>query len=73
MGTFCASLFANIFVFCFANDFMLSLSDNNQAVFINGLDSTSIYLDDLLDGDNSYLVKKASHIYSTTMKPISYF
>ena len=37
---------------------MLSFSDNNQADIINGLDSTSIYLDDLLDGNNSYLVKK---------------
>ena len=57
MGTFCASLSANRFVFWYENDFMLSFSDKNQAGVINGLDSSFIYLDDLLDGDNSYLVK----------------
>ena len=31
MGTNCATLFADLFSFCYERDFMLSLSDNNQA------------------------------------------
>ena len=30
MGTNCAPLFADLFLFCYERDFMLSLSDNNQ-------------------------------------------
>ena len=30
MGTYCASLVADLFLFCYERDFMLSLSDNNQ-------------------------------------------
>ena len=33
---------------------MLSLSDNNQADIIEALNSTSRYLDDLLNIDNPY-------------------
>ena len=31
MGTNCAPLVADLFLFCYERDFMLSLSDNNQA------------------------------------------
>ena len=31
MGTKCATLVADLFLFCYERDFMLSLSDNNQA------------------------------------------
>ena len=30
MGTNCATLVADLFLFCYERDFMLSLSDNNQ-------------------------------------------
>ena len=30
MGTNCASLVADLVLFCYERDFMLSLSDNNQ-------------------------------------------
>ena len=30
MGTNCAPLVADLFLFCYERDFMLSLSDNNQ-------------------------------------------
>ena len=30
MGTICAPLVADLFLFCYERDFMLSLSDNNQ-------------------------------------------
>ena len=48
MGTNCAPLVADLFLFCFERDFMLSLSDNNQADIIEAFNSTSRYLDDLL-------------------------
>ena len=31
MGTTCAPLVADLFLICYETDFMLSLSDNNQA------------------------------------------
>ena len=32
MGTYCAPLVADLFLFCYKRDFMLPLFDNNQAV-----------------------------------------
>ena len=46
MGTKCAPLFADLFLFCYGSDFMLSLSDNNQTDIIKAFNSTSKYLDD---------------------------
>ena len=43
MGTYCALLVADLFLFCYERDFMLSLSDNNQADVIEAFNST--YLD----------------------------
>ena len=48
-GTNCAPLVANLFLFCYEGDFMLFLSDNYQADVVKAFDSTSRYLDDLLD------------------------
>ena len=52
MGTYCAPLVADLFLFCYERDVMLSLSDNNQADIIEAFYSTSRYLDDLLNMDN---------------------
>ena len=46
MGTSCAPLVADLFLFCYERDFMLSLSDNNQTGVIEAFNSTSRYLDD---------------------------
>ena len=51
----CAPLVADLFLFIFERDFMLSLSDNNQTDIIEAFNSTSRYLDDLLNIDNSYI------------------
>ena len=40
MGTNCASLAADLFLFCNERDFMLSLSDNNQTDIIEAFYST---------------------------------
>ena len=43
-GTNCAPLVADLFLFCYERDFMLSLSDNNQTDIIEAFNSTSRYL-----------------------------
>ena len=48
MGTNCAPLDVDLFLFCYERDFMLSLSDNNQTDIIEAFNSTSRYLDDLI-------------------------
>ena len=47
MGTNCAPLVADLFLFCYERDFMTSLSDVKQAEIIEAFKSTSRYLDDL--------------------------
>ena len=55
MGTNCALLVADLFLFCYERDFMLSLSDTNQSEVIEAFNSTSRYLDDILNIDyNSF-------------------
>ena len=48
MGTNCAPLVADLFLFCYERDFMKYLSSDNQADVIKAFNSTSRYLDDLL-------------------------
>ena len=47
---------------------MLSLSDNNQADIIEAFNSTSRYLDDLLNIDNPYFEQMVDQIYSTELQ-----
>ena len=53
MGTNCAPLVADLFLFCYERDIMLSLSDDNLSDVIDAFNSTSRYLDDLLNIDNT--------------------
>ena len=48
MGNNCAPLFADLFLFCYERDFMLSLSDNNQTDIIEAFCATSRYFDYLI-------------------------
>ena len=54
MGTNCVPLVADLFLFCYERDFMLSLSEDNQSNVIEAFNSTSRYLDDLLNIDNNF-------------------
>ena len=54
MGTNCAPLAADLFLFCYNRDLMLSLSEDNQSDVIEALNSFSRYLDDLLNIDNNF-------------------
>ena len=47
---------------------MLSLSDNNQADIIEAFNSTSRYLDDLLNTDNPYFEQMVVQIYPTELQ-----
>ena len=49
MGTNCAPLVADLFLFCYERDFMMSLSDDKQADVIDAFNITSRYLDDILN------------------------
>ena len=53
MVTNCAPLFADLFLF-HKRDFMLSLSDNNQANVVETFKLASRYLDDIFNIDNPY-------------------
>ena len=68
MGTSCAPLVADVFLFCYERDFMLSLSDNNQTDIIAAFNSTSRCLDDLLNIDNPYFEHMVGQIYPTELQ-----
>ena len=68
MGTNCAPLVADLFLFCYERDFMLSLSDNNQTDIIEAFNSTSRYLDDLLNIDNPYFEQMVGQIYPAELQ-----
>ena len=63
MGTNCAPVVADLFVFCYDRDFTLSLSEDNQSDVIAAFNSTSRYLDDLLNIDNNFLHIMVNRIY----------
>ena len=63
MGNNCAPLVADLFLFCYERDFMLSLSEDNQSGVIEAFNSTSLYLDDLLHTDNNFFDIMVSRIY----------
>ena len=67
MGTNCTPLVADLFLFCYKRDFMKSLSRENQADIIEAFNSTSRYLDDLLNIDNIYFDKMVDRIYPTEL------
>ena len=53
-GTNCAPLVADLFLFCYERDFMMSLPVENQSEIIDAFSSTARCLDDLLNIDNTY-------------------
>ena len=63
MGSNCAPLVADLLLFCYERDYMLSLSDANQSEVIEAFNSTSPYLDDLLNIDNNFFDNMVNHIY----------
>ena len=73
MGTNCAPLVADLFLFCYERDFMMSLSDDKQADVIDAFNTTSRYLDDILNINNVYFDNMVSQISlqsSNLIKPM---
>ena len=68
MGTNCAPLVADLFLFCYERDFMKSLSREHQADIIEAFNSTSRSLDDLLNIDNIYFDLMVDRIYPTELQ-----
>ena len=68
MGTNCAPLVADLFLFFYERDFITSLSNDNQADIIEAFNSTSRYLDDLLNIDNPYFEGMVNQLYPPEMK-----
>ena len=68
MGTICAPLVADLFMFCYKRDFMMSLSDDKQADVIDAFNTTSRYLDDILNINNVYFDNMVSQIYHSELK-----
>ena len=65
---YCAPLVADLFLFCYERDFMLSLSEDNQSGVIEAFNSTSRYLDDLLNIDNNFFDSTVNHIYPSELQ-----
>ena len=80
MGTNCAPLVADIYIYIYIyiyiffffffieRDFMKSLSRENQADIIEAFNSTSRYLDNLLDINNIYFDQMVDLIYPTELQ-----
>ena len=68
MGTNCAPLVAYLFLFCYERDFMMSLSVDKDAEIIEAFNSTSRYLDDLLNIDNTYFDCMVKQIYPSELQ-----
>ena len=68
MGTNCASLVADLFLFCYDRDFMMTLSDDKQADIIDAFNTTYRYLDGILNINNVYFDKMVSQIYPSGLQ-----
>ena len=68
MGNNCAPQEADLFLFCYERDFMMSLSDDNPAEVIEAFNSTSRYLDHLLNIDNPYFEGMVRQIYPAALQ-----
>ena len=64
MGTNCVPLVADLFLFCYERDFMMSLSDDKQADVIDAFNTTSRYLDDILNINDNMV----SQIYPSELQ-----
>ena len=70
MGTNCAPLVADLFLFCYERDFMESLTREKRYDMIDAFNSTSRYLEDLLNIliDNIHLEQMVHRIYPAELQ-----
>ena len=67
MGTNCASLVADLFLFFYERNFVMSFSDEKQANIIDAFNTTHRYLDDILNIDNVNFDKILSKVYPSEL------
>ena len=68
MGTNCSPLVADLFLFCYERDFMLSLSEDNQSDVVEAFNSTSGYLDDFLNTEYNFFDSLVNCIYPSELQ-----
>ena len=68
MGTNCASLVADLFLFCYQRHFMISLSDDKQAGVIDSFNTISRYLDDILNINNVFYDNMVNQKYPSELQ-----
>ena len=68
MGTNCAPMVADLFLFRYERDFMMSLSDDKQAKIIHAFNTTPRYFDDILNIKNVYFDNMVSQIYPSEIR-----
>ena len=68
MGSNCTPLVADLFQFCYERDFMTSLSDDKQADVIYAFNTTSRYLDDILNINIVYFDNILGQIYPSELQ-----
>ena len=68
MGTNCAPLVADLFLFCYERDFMMSLTDDKQTDIIDAFNTTPRYWDDILNINNVYSDSMVSRIYHSELQ-----
>ena len=68
MGSNCAPLVADLFLFCYERDFMKSLTNEKRYDLIDAFNSTSRYLDDLLNIDNIHFEHMVHRIYPAELQ-----
>ena len=68
MGSNCAPLVADQFLFCYERDFVVSLSEDNQSDDIEAFNSTSRYMDDLLNIDKNSFDSMVNRIYPSELQ-----
>ena len=68
MGTNCAPLVADLFLFCYKRGFMMCLFYDKQVDVIDTFNTTSRYLDAILNINNVYFDNMVSQIYPSELQ-----
>ena len=68
MGTNCAPLIADLFLYCYERDFMSDLQKSKRHDLIDIFNDTSRYLDDIFTIDNPELEKYIPDIYPAELQ-----
>ena len=68
MGTNCTPFGADLYLFCYERHSMMPLSDDKQADFIDAFNTTSRWLDDILNINNVYFDNTVSQIYTSELQ-----